>query len=319
MTAIAILGQAMWEICCAQMLDFGEDEKGFWASFSKPINKEIFSVLQQRVNALLKKDFRFVEMAETSAKGLLRHHGQYAMARGLQGKGLFSLYQSEGYAALASETEGAHAILLTGYEGEVLIRGVAAESKSAAKARAKNIRRGEKRGHTKRKDLYDWIEDRLIWYPEGVRRREEIKEILRCAYSELGMVEVMGDPLETILTRVGRNVWGWGKGSSDRGIMRESEGSFFYAKFEKPEEVHSYLQSLVKISKMLGLNTVCLLNGQEVKKADSCREGDVLELIAVDGYGDKKRISKIEVGKGILKGSLVESIEKVIALQIENE
>lgn len=309
----------MWEICCAQMLDFGEDEKGFWVSFNKSIDKEIFSVLQQRVNALLKKEFRFVEMTETSAKGLLRHHGQYSMARELEGKGLYSLYQSEGYAALAEETEGVGAILLTGYEGDVVIRGVAGESKGEAKARAKKIRQGEKCDHTKRKDLYDWIDDRLVWYPEGVRRREEIKEILRCAYSELGMVEVMGDPLETILTRVGRNVWGWGAGASDRGIMRKSEGSFFYAKFEKPQEVHSYLQSLVKISKMLGLNTVCLLNGQEVKKADSCREGDILELVAVDGYGETKRISKIEVGKGVLKGSLIDSIEKVIALQIENE
>ena len=61
------------------------------------------------------------------------------------------------------------------------------------------------------------------------------------------------------------------------------------------------------------------LNGQEVVSAATFAEGDRIELIANDGYGQPMRISQVVVGKGVLKGSLVESIERVIALQIENE
>jgi hypothetical protein len=318
MTEKAILGQALWEICGAQMLSSGSDEKGFWVEFNKSIDAELFSVIGERVSRLLKKEFRVVEMSLTSAKGLLRHHGQYAMAREIEGKGLFTMYQSDSYAAIAKE-QSIGAILLTGWEGSVVIRGIAGESRGELKEKARRIRIGEKKDHRKRKELFDWIEERLVWFPEGVKRREEVKEILRGAYSELGMVEVIGDPLETIVGRVGRNVWGWGAGTWGRGIMEKSEGSFFYAKFESATDVHSYLQSLVKISKMLGLNAVCLLNGQEVDGLAAYKMGDVLELVAEDGYGELQRLSRINVGDGVLRGSLVESVEQVIALQIENE
>lgn len=317
MTEIAILGQAMWEICGAQMLSYGNDEKGFWVKFNKSIDVELFSVIGERVNCLLEKEYRIVEMTLTSAKGLLRHHGQYAMARAIEGPGLFTLYQSDGYAAVVEE-RSVRAILLTGWEESVVIRGIAGESRGELKKKAKRIRDGERRDHRHRKELFDWIEERLVWFPEGVRRRAEVKEILRGVYSELGMVEVIGEPLETIVKRVGRNVWGWGVGDKDRGIMEKSEGSFFYAKFENEQDIHSYLQSLMKISKMLSLNTAFLLNGREVEEIEEYRNGDLLELVAEDGYGELQRVSWIEVGDGVLKGSLVQSIERVIALQIEN-
>ena len=311
-----IVGQIVGEMCRSRLVGVEVDEKGFTVRFSggNEVNKEIFRAMKDRVAEVAAKGYRVVSMTRASLKEQMKHYGFVGMVdEGGKSDVLFAV-QGEGFAGpVEAEVEDVSAVHLFEYENDLdlVVRGVAAEGKKELKRAVSQVTMGEKCDHRRRKDLWDGF-----WLPAGVAMRKEVKKKIEEMYEAAGCVEVRGKDLVEIGRKLQKSVWQWGYGEAKRGMMEASLGSkvFFF------RQDHIFLLQFVeKISKILHLEMTYFLNGEEVEAPLRAESGDTLIGVAFDGYAQPLTIVELEFGKGEVIGTLCESVEKLMVVELENQ
>ena len=312
-----IVGQAVYEMCRGKMVELIVDEKGFTVIFAggNEVNKEIFKALKDRVNQVAVKQYRVVSMTRANLREQMKFYGQREMAPEGDKRDVLLVVQGEGFAGpVEVEVDDVSAVHLFGYNNgdELSIRGVAAEGTKELKRAVARVVAGKKSDHQQLTDLYR----NEYWTPEGITMRKEFKKRVEDVYQEAGCVEVRGDDLEVIAKDLKKSVWQWDHGESLRGMMSDPLGSQVY--FFRQD--HTFLlQFLDKMSKMLRLDVTYFLNGKEVETSLSVESGDTLVGIALDGYAQPLTIVELEFGKGEVKGTICESVEKLMVIELENK
>ena len=309
--SLLIVAQAVRDICNGLLWEYAINEAGFSVTFSMrgPINQEIFEAIKVRVRKLSLEDTRIVPMDARSCKELLKHHGLYNLAKGVE-TGIVKVFQGEGIASVVEDEKIPGGIILSHYkseEKELSIFGIgAADQKSARQALAR-VKRGKEIDHRLRTDLFFKEKGSYCWTARGMKLREKIKKEIEDLYTGLGCKQVRGP-----FSNLGEKVWQWTDGETGRGILEGSAGTEFQLKIEGEKLLHS----LHRWPKLFELPLRLFLNDEEVENCNELQKGDHLVGYCEDGYGTLLRVVDIQVEKAF-SGTLAESIEKILLLQAE--
>jgi len=267
------------------------------------VSDEMLPHIKERFEKVVQAETRVIEMAPMSAEGWLKSLGHHDLARNLPSVPLVSMIQIGDYVSLGESIEPVpkhlHLYPIEKRGKRVLFRGIVSESKDGLKEVVKGYREAREQDHLNRLSGY-YTEPHFVG--ECFRIYRAAKRWVEDLYSDYRYVissDLDGYPVD--------GVWVYRQETreGERGLYDNGHVLKTHLKIGKRNQsiCNSFLQSVQKISKILGLQSSALGNQDEGYK-----------IYFPDCYGKLWKVAELtdEIA------TLCESVERFIALMAEH-